>query len=466
MPVSLYFKPNISLKKPRLTVLLLLLPCFVFSQSLSGLWTGVMTNDSSSARKDQSFEIALTEYRGKVYGYSRSEFIVNDTLYYIMKRVKGTINGNVCEVVDDEIISCNFLNRVNKGVKVTSTFVRNRQDSTWHLTGKWATNQTKKYYTVTGKVSLEEEKDLSASKIFPHLEELNKADDVAFYKERKKEAVVMKTVEPENKRFETLIKKEQLSTLDAATVSAKPDVNEVEVNVVPVSATQIIRTSTTPVKSGATSIPVKTDASLSKAEPGQEPERLKSGIKTEELSTVESPVIASGKPDAKSVQTKTVAVSPAQVMRTSTDIKKPDAIPVQTKTAIAAENKIPAGDITVAVSALAGRKSEFAQVVNFKSDSLQLALYDNGEIDGDTVSIFMNGEVIMPRQGLKASAIRKTIYITPGNEEFTLVLYADNLGKYPPNTGLLVVHDGDDVYNIRFSADLQKNAGVVFRRKK
>ena len=78
----------------------------------------------------------------------------------------------------------------------------------------------------------------------------------------------------------------------------------------------------------------------------------------------------------------------------------------------------------------------------------------------------MNGEVIMARQGLKASAIKKTIYITPGNEDFTLVLFAENLGKYPPNTGLLVVHDGEDVYNLRFSSDFQKSSGIVFRRKK
>jgi len=72
----------------------------------------------------------------------------------------------------------------------------------------------------------------------------------------------------------------------------------------------------------------------------------------------------------------------------------------------------------------------------------------------------------MAKQGLKASAIKKTIYIPAGNEEFTLVMFAETLGKYPPNTGLLVIHDGEDVYNLRFSSDFQKNAGIVFRRKK
>ena len=106
-------------------------------------------------------------------------------------------------------------------------------------------------------------------------------------------------------------------------------------------------------------------------------------------------------------------------------------------------------------------------MVNFKSDSLELSLYDNGEIDGDTVSVFMNGEVIMAKQGLKASAIKKTIYIRQGDQEdFTLVLFADNLGKYPPNTGLLVVHDGEDTYHLRFSSDFEKSSGIVFHRQK
>ena len=95
-----------------------------------------------------------------------------------------------------------------------------------------------------------------------------------------------------------------------------------------------------------------------------------------------------------------------------------------------------------------------------------LSLYDNGEVDGDTVSVLMNGEIILAAQGLKTSAIKKTIYMQPGTDEVLLVLYAENLGKYPPNTGLLVIYDGDDRYQVRFSADLQQNASVIFRRKR
>ena len=66
---------------------------------------------------------------------SRSEFIVDEVLYYVIKRVKGTIEGDVCEVEDDEIIAFNFPTKLDKGVKVTSTFRRNKIDSIWQLEG-------------------------------------------------------------------------------------------------------------------------------------------------------------------------------------------------------------------------------------------------------------------------------------------------------------------------------------------
>ena len=94
-----------------------------------------------------------------------------------------------------------------------------------------------------------------------------------------------------------------------------------------------------------------------------------------------------------------------------------------------------------------------------------IALYDNGVVDGDTVSVFVNGENIIMKQKLKEAATKKTFYIPAGVDSLQLVLYADNMGTIPPNTGLMVIRDGEDSYQIRFSADMQKNAAVVFRRK-
>ena len=122
-------------------------------------------------------------------------------------------------------------------------------------------------------------------------------------------------------------------------------------------------------------------------------------------------------------------------------------------------------DPTAAVDA-AKRKVENIQALYFKSDSLRLTLYDNGEVDGDTVSVIMNGVVIMPKVGLSTNAVNKTIDTREAGDSIQIVMYAETLGSLPPNTGLLIVYDGGDRYEIRFSGDMQKSSGIVFRRRK
>ena len=101
--------------------------------------------------KTRSFEMALTEYNGKVYGYAYSTFIVNDTLYYIVKRVKGKIEGDICEVEDDDVIAHNFPQKPEKKVFVTYTLRRNISENVWTLDGNWKTNLTKKILCDLGK---------------------------------------------------------------------------------------------------------------------------------------------------------------------------------------------------------------------------------------------------------------------------------------------------------------------------
>lgn len=562
MPTNLQYP---SKKRYRLLALFLLSPLFFYGQTLTGLWTGSLSNDSSTSRKDQLFEIALTEYNGKVYGYSRSEFIVNDTLYFIVKRVKGKIEGDQCEVIDDEIISYNFIGKLDKGIKVTSTFRRNHGDSSWYLAGTWKTNSTKKYYAVTGKVTLSEEKDLASSKLFPHLEELNLANDVAFYKERTEPAPVVKLARPEkvkteystspiqlqnknlsliaanNKQIAEPIIKTEPATPDIQTESIaaleKPSVDlpkteikksqQPAVNIIPDAVDRILAENQVPEKSltkPLTDLPktdinnpepvavtVKPQATSRVLTENQVPEKIvakpsgdlpKTDIKNPGTGTVNiKPAVTEKSIAKKNIPEKdqpssievvkqqapkqTNQLKPNTIASNSsvnTQINKPVKSETVTKTDISKQDPIqknenqapiisaqvnkPKEDIIAKAAVVSGRKSEFSQMVSFKSDSLELAIYDNGEIDGDTVSIFMNGEVILSKQGLKSTAIKKTIYITPGNENFTLVLFAENLGKYPPNTGLLVVHDGDDVYNLRFSSDFQKNAGIIFNKKR
>lgn len=481
------------MKPSKLILLLFLLPLTSPAQQLSGLWIGSISNDSTTVRKDQSFEIILSEYKGKVRGYSRATFIVNDTLFYIVKRVKGTIDGDKCEVVDDYIVSHNFNRKVDKGVKVISTFYRNLQDSTWSLAGDWKTTQTKKFYSLTGKVDLKEEKDLSRSKLFPHLEELQLGNELPLYQEAQKKEVLVKTsIRPQQQSgiSSATSTKPQATLVKNNTVPVDPTIlsldKKAETTVVPETQSGISNRPATPATTGTVKAnTVAVDRNIITIDPKAEttitPEQQQairnnkpsapatSSVKTNSVQVDRTIVSLDPKAETAIVpeaqknlqQEKQAGTIPAASARNNTVTT-----PVVTPPVFAETKPAAPVDPSAAAAFVETRKMNPPQVVHFSSDSLVLALYDNGEVDGDTVSILLNGEMLMARQGLKASAIKKTIYIPAGQDETTLVLYAENLGKYPPNTGLLVVYDGDKRHDIRFSADLNKNASVQFRRVK
>lgn len=409
-------------------------------KSLTGLWTGSLTNDSSTARLDQSFEIALTQYKEKIYGYSRRTFIVNDTLYYVLKRVKGKVDGDVCEVTDDEYISYNFPGQVDKGVKVTYYFHLNQQDSTWTLDGRWSTNRVKRnFYAMSGTVTMREETNLDNSKLFAHMEELRIAKDVPFYAAYK-------------------------------TPATTPPASPVSKPVTKPANTDLARTEKQPTKQEA----VKPQKSTRGEEKEQKKETAAIDAPAEKKTDNEDQKQASAKSAKKAAESKSSSAAdtkpaPAEIVSApaadkSTKEIKPGTSPVSVNNSQVANAPVSSHN-PVAAEFVHERTAATPQVVQFRSDSLSLALYDNGEIDGDTVSVLLNDEIILARQGLKASAIKKTIQIPADKDEVRLVLYAENLGRYPPNTGLLVVHDGDDVYQLRFTADLQQNAVIVFKRK-
>lgn len=123
--------------------------------------------------------------------------------------------------------------------------------------------------------------------------------------------------------------------------------------------------------------------------------------------------------------------------------------------------------VKIAAAEINLRKTEVIRTISFQSDSLVLSLYDNGEVDGDTVSVVVNDKVIIARKGLTTAATTATIYITAeSGDSLRLIMYAENLGRIPPNTGLLIIQDGEERQQVRFEGDLQKNSAVILRRKR
>jgi hypothetical protein len=110
------------------------------------------------------------------------------------------------------------------------------------------------------------------------------------------------------------------------------------------------------------------------------------------------------------------------------------------------------------------RKEHLQQTVEITSDSLMLSFYDNGVVDGDSISVYLNNQPVITNALLKSVATKKTIYVG-GMAELKLLLVAENLGSIPPNTGLLIIREGDKTYQVNFTADMQTNASVILKRR-
>lgn len=112
------------------------------------------------------------------------------------------------------------------------------------------------------------------------------------------------------------------------------------------------------------------------------------------------------------------------------------------------------------------RINELVRTVVVNSEEISVRLYDNGEIDGDTISVYMDGRPVVSNKGLSTTPITLNLKMDETNSEHVLVMVAENLGRIPPNTSLMIVQDGDKRYQVSISSTEQKNAMVRFRYQK
>ncbi|HYC40615.1 MAG TPA: hypothetical protein VEB63_09010 [Chitinophagaceae bacterium] len=112
------------------------------------------------------------------------------------------------------------------------------------------------------------------------------------------------------------------------------------------------------------------------------------------------------------------------------------------------------------------RETVVVQEVEVASDSFTVQLYDNGEVDGDRISVFYNGQLILSNERLTHKSIRLNLGIDSLRESSEISMFAENLGLIPPNTALMIIDDGKNRYEARISSSLQKNATIRIRRKK
>src|SRR5689334_2839775 len=92
--------PKIHLMKKLITAAsLFMLPLFMFSQDITGLWKGTMYNDST--KKSLPYELLISKEKGKYTGLSYSWFLINGEEYYGVKKVKVSVAKDGKIVIKD-----------------------------------------------------------------------------------------------------------------------------------------------------------------------------------------------------------------------------------------------------------------------------------------------------------------------------------------------------------------------------
>ncbi|PZR23374.1 MAG: hypothetical protein DI535_24120 [Citrobacter freundii] len=110
------------------------------------------------------------------------------------------------------------------------------------------------------------------------------------------------------------------------------------------------------------------------------------------------------------------------------------------------------------------RKKTFVTEIPLAGDSVELRFYDNAEIDGDSISLFLNDQLIYSNIRLTGNAYTIKLAVNTLSDNSELVMVAENLGSIPPNTSLMVAVVGDKRYEARLESTEGSSAMVRFRR--
>jgi hypothetical protein len=112
------------------------------------------------------------------------------------------------------------------------------------------------------------------------------------------------------------------------------------------------------------------------------------------------------------------------------------------------------------------RDKLFVREIEVSGGPLRLELYDNGSIDYDSVSVYLNDRLLIPKVKLDHRAIRKTIILDSSLAFNELSMFAENLGMVPPNTAALIIYDGEKRYELILTSDLNRTATIRLRNRK
>lgn len=111
---------------------------------------------------------------------------------------------------------------------------------------------------------------------------------------------------------------------------------------------------------------------------------------------------------------------------------------------------------------LTDRKNELVREIRVDTGQVRIDFYDNGVVDGDTISVYVNDMPVISGKMLTAKPVTTFITMDLQRTVQEVVMVGENLGSIPPNTALMIITAGEKRYQLYLTSDEKKNALVRF----
>ncbi len=113
----------------------------------------------------------------------------------------------------------------------------------------------------------------------------------------------------------------------------------------------------------------------------------------------------------------------------------------------------------------AGRNVRYVKKLNVSSEYISIEIYDHGIVDGDIVSIYLNGIDIIKNYHLTHLTKRINIKLNK-NIRNDLFLFAHNVGSRPPNTVAIRIIDDNKTSETVLNSNMQSCEAIIINVNK
>lgn len=112
------------------------------------------------------------------------------------------------------------------------------------------------------------------------------------------------------------------------------------------------------------------------------------------------------------------------------------------------------------------RTNKLQTVIPVTATKVELRFYDNAQVDGDSIALFLNKRLIF--KNIRLTDQPYTIFLDASDldNDNELVMVAENLGSIPPNTSFMVAIVGKKRYEARLHADENSSALIRLIKQK